>query len=177
LENQPGQLLHKRQRLAGLKSQMDTQQDLDGWKRRKIIFLRLYEVRRDRAFGHDDEADAGFHRGELGVEVGTVKYDLVGDAVLGQGTNGPVISGPRQDRQRRARTNDEILGAHPYQRIVTFVDDKFFDTGMECRVLEDATDVDVSVDQTLRYFDRVIGLDENIAERIGSLVLEEFLQK
>lgn len=160
-------MLHEPQRLARLKSQMNTQQDLDGWKRRQIIFLRLYEVRRDRAFGHDDEAHTGFHRGELGVEVGAVKYDLVGDAVLGQGTDGPVISGPRQDWQRRARTNDKIPGAYPYQRIVTFVDNKFFNTGMECRVLEDATDVDIPVDQTLRDFDRVIGLDENIAELSG----------
>jgi len=49
---------------------------------------------------HDDEAETGFHRGELGVEVGAVEYDLVGDAVFGQGTDGPVISGPRQDWQR-----------------------------------------------------------------------------
>jgi hypothetical protein len=61
---------------------MDAQHNLDGRKRRQIIFLRFYEVRRDRAFGHDDEADTGFHRSELGVEVGAVKYDLVGDAVL-----------------------------------------------------------------------------------------------
>jgi hypothetical protein len=44
-KKQPRQLLRERQRLARLKSQMDTQQDLDGRKRRQIIFLRFYENR------------------------------------------------------------------------------------------------------------------------------------
>ncbi len=57
---------------------------LTGGRCGRVIFLRPDKCRRNHPLQDRGEADAAFHSRQLGVIIGTVEYDLVGQAVARQ---------------------------------------------------------------------------------------------
>src|ERR1700761_5168529 len=100
-------------------------------------------MRWDHALRNHGKPDARFHGNQLCMKVGTVEYDLISDAVLGERADHPIVAGPCENRKRRPWAENEVFCAHPCQRIVEITDDQLVYVFLDCRIFKQTGYVDI----------------------------------